>query len=150
MTYAANNDLDALASAWRELQARTPVKLGTIENARHYRTMTNLMNSLIDEIGDLEDHTLMGLLDVVTFLLRDYDERNTELPDVQPPAVLRFLIEQHNLSESALVAIFGSRSNVSDIFNGKREINSRQAKALSRRFGVPGAIFTRISTRPRA
>jgi hypothetical protein len=83
---ASNDDLDALAPAWREFQTRTPVKLRTVENERHYRAMVGLMNKLIDEIGDRETHPLMGLLDIVTFFVRDYEERNVEIPNAEPPA----------------------------------------------------------------
>lgn len=68
MTAAENNDdLEALAPAWREFQSLTPVKLRAVENERHYRAMVNFMNKLVDEIGDRESHHLMGLLDIVTF-----------------------------------------------------------------------------------
>jgi len=136
-----NDDLDALAPAWREFQTRTPVKLRTVENERHYRAMLDLMNKLVDEIGDRETHPLMGLLDIVTFFVRDYEERNIEIPDAEPPAVLRFLMEQHNLRQADLAEIFGSQSNVSEVLNGKREMNARQARALAGRFGVSPAVF---------
>jgi HTH-type transcriptional regulator/antitoxin HigA len=84
---------------------------------------------------------LMGLLDIVTFFVRDYEERNIEIPDAEPPAVLRFLMEQHNLRQADLAQVFGSQSNVSEALNGKREINARQARALAGRFGVSPAVF---------
>ena len=138
---AHNEDLDALAPAWRDFQSHTPVKLHAVENERHYRAMVDLMNRLVDEIGDRESHPLMGLLDIVTFFVRDYEERNIEIPDAEPPAVLRFLMEQHNLRQADLAKIFGSQSNVSEVLNGKREINARQARALAGRFGVSAAVF---------
>jgi len=142
MASAANNDeLDALTPAWREFQTHTSVKLRTVENERHYRAMVNLLNKLVDEIGDRETHPLMGLLDIVTFFVRDYEERNIEIPDAQPPAVLRFLMEQHRLRQADLAEIFGSQSNVSEVLNGKREINARQARALAERFSVSPAVF---------
>jgi HTH-type transcriptional regulator / antitoxin HigA len=142
MASAASNDyLDALAPAWREFQTRTPVKLRTIENERHYRAMVNVMNRLVDEIGDRETHPLMGLLDIVSFFVRDFEERNIEIPDAKPSAVLRFLMEQHNLRQADLAEIFGSQSNVSEVLNGKREINARQARALAGRFSVSAAVF---------
>jgi HTH-type transcriptional regulator / antitoxin HigA len=142
MTSAANkDDLDALAPAWREFQTRSPVKLRTVENERHYLAMINFMNKLVDEIGDRETHPLMGLLDIVTFFVRDYEERNVEIPDAEPPAVLRFLMEQHSLRQADLAEIFGSQSNVSEVLSGKREMNARQARALAERFGVSPAVF---------
>jgi HTH-type transcriptional regulator/antitoxin HigA len=141
MASAASNDLDALAPAWREFQTRTPVKLRTVENERHYRAMVGLLNKLVDEVGDRETHPLMGLLDIVSFFVRDYEERNVEFPTAEPPAVLRFLMDQHNLRQADLAEIFGSQSNVSEVLSGKREINARQARALATRFSVSAAIF---------
>ena len=142
MASAANSDdLDALTPAWREFQTRTPVKLHTVENERHYRAMVNLMNKLVDEIGDRESHPLIGLLDTVTFLSRDYEERNIEMPDAKPSAVLRFFMEQHKLRQADLAEIFGCQSNVGEVLSGKREIIARQARALGTRFAVSPAVF---------
>ena len=141
MTSAAGKDIDALKLAWRDFQTRTPVKLRTVDSERHYRAMANLMNKLVDEIGDRETHSLMGLLNSVTFFVRDYEERNIEIPDSEPAAVLRFLVEQHSLRQADLAEIFGSQSNVSEVLSGNREINARQARALARRFSVSPAVF---------
>lgn len=46
----------------------------------------------------------------------------------------------HQLSQSDLSEI-GSQCVVSEILNGKREINLRQIKSLSERFGVEPATF---------
>jgi len=137
----AKHSLDALKLAWREFQTRTPVKLRTIDSERHYRAMANLMNKLVEEIRDRETHPLMGLLDIATFFVRDYEERNIDIPDAEPPTVLQLLMEQHSLRQTDLVQFFGSSSNISEVLNGKREINAGQARALARRFGVSPAVF---------
>lgn len=141
MTRAAARDIDSLTPAWRELETRAPVKLRAIESERHYRGMIDFMNELLDKIGDRETHPLMGLLDIVTVFVHDYEARNIEIPDTKPSAVLRLLMEQHDLRQTDLATIFGSQSNVSEILHGKREINARQARALGKRFGVSPAVF---------
>jgi HTH-type transcriptional regulator/antitoxin HigA len=141
MTDGAIGEFDELAPAWRELEAHSPVKLRAIENERHFRAMVKFMNKLVDKIGDQESHPLMGLLDIVTSFVHDYEERNVEIPDASPSVVLRFLMEQHDLRQADLAQDFGSQSNVSEVLNGKREINARQARALAKRFGVSPAVF---------
>ncbi|MGH8186487.1 MAG: helix-turn-helix domain-containing protein, partial [Steroidobacteraceae bacterium] len=126
---------------WKELEARSPVKLSAIRSERHFKAMRELMNELLDVIGDRESHPLVGLLDVVTMFVRDYEERHVEMPDASPAEVLRFLMEQHELRQVDLADLFGSQSNVSEVLNGKREINARQARALAKRFGVSPAVF---------
>lgn len=141
MTASSTRSVGDLAPAWRELEARTPVKLRAITSERHYRAMVEFMNDLLDDIGDNESHPLAGLLDVVTTFVHEFEERNVEIPDAKPADVLRFLIEQHELRQSDLAEVFGSQSNVSEILSGKREINARQARLLAKRFKVSPAAF---------
>jgi HTH-type transcriptional regulator/antitoxin HigA len=141
MAHAVNREFEELTPAWLELEAHARVKLRTIDNERHYRAMVAFMNKLLDKVGDRETHPLMGLLDIVTVFVRDYEERNVEIPDAEPAAVLRFLMEQHDLRQTDLADLFGSQSNVSEVLSGKREINVRQARALAKRFGVSPAVF---------
>lgn len=141
MTDAAARGLDTLVPAWRELETRASVKLGAVQNEKHYRAMVALMNELVDSIGDRKTHPLMGLLDIVTSLAHDYEERTVEIPDAAPADVLRFLMQQHELRQADLSELFGSQSNVSEVLSGKREINARQARLLAKRFGVSPAVF---------
>jgi len=103
--------------------------------------MVNLLNELVDEIGDRESHAMAGLLDIVAHFVHDYEERNIEFPDPEPHTVLRFFMEQHNLRQADLANIFGSHSNVRDVLNGKREIDMSRARALASRFNVSPAVF---------
>ena len=103
--------------------------------------MINLLNELVDEIGDRESHAMMGLLDIVSHFVHDYEERNTEFPNSEPHAVLRFFMEQHNLRQADLANIFGSHSNLRDVLNGTLEINTSQARTLASRFHVSPAVF---------
>ena len=136
-----SRDIEAVTPAWRELEARAPVKLRAISSERHYRAMTEFMNQLLDRVGDRESHPLSGLLDIVTTFLHDYEKANVKLPEASSAEVLRFLMEQHKLKQSDLARLFGSQSNVSEILSGKRDINVRQAKALAKRFSVSPAAF---------
>ena len=141
MAQAATREFEKLTPAWQELEAQARVKLRAIDNERHYRAMVAFMNKLLDKVGDKETHPLMGLLDIVTVFVRDYEERNVEMPDGEPAAVLRLLMGQHGLRQTDLAELFGSQSNVSEVLNGKRKINVRQARALAKRFGVSAAVF---------
>ena len=138
---APHRNIETLTPAWRELAHRAPVKLSTIQSARHYRAMIDFMNRLIDSIGDRENHPLIGLLDIVTIFVRDYEAHNFKFPDAPPASILRLLMEQHDMRQTDLAKIFGSQSNVSEVLNGKREINARQARVLGKRFGVSPAVF---------
>jgi HTH-type transcriptional regulator/antitoxin HigA len=50
-------------------------------------------------------------------------------------------MKENGLRQADLASEIGSQGVVSEILNGKRVINARQAKALAARFGVSPAVF---------
>lgn len=99
------------------------------------------MEYLLEEVGEDEDHQLSDLLDIVSTLIEEYEDRTSPLQDATPRDVLKFLMEQHGLKQSELKKEIGSQGVVSEILAGGREINVRQARALAKRFGVSPAVF---------
>lgn len=134
-------DTATIAPAWKAFQGSLPVKIGTIRNDAQYEQVVSFMNGLLDVVGDDEDHELAEFLDLVGQLVEDYENSRHTIPEAVPYEVLRFLMEQHNLKQTDLAEEIGGQSVVSEILNGKREINARQAKALAARFGVSTAAF---------
>ena len=98
------------------------------------------LNELLDEIGENEKHPLYGLLDRLGALIHVYEEENYPIPDVTGAEVLRFLMDEHGLTQSDLPEV-GSQGVVSEILNGKRELNVRQARLLAGKFKVSSAVF---------
>ena len=131
----------AIAPAWHAFQSVLPVKIGTIRNDADYERVVAFMNSLLDVVGDDEAHELADLLDLVGQLVEDYEATRHVIPDAAPHEVLRFLLDQHGLTQTDLASEIGGQSVVSDILSGKRAINARQAKALAARFGVSALAF---------
>jgi HTH-type transcriptional regulator/antitoxin HigA len=104
--------------------------------------MQALMDELLAEVGDDEDHPLADLLDVVGALVGQYEDEHTAgLSAVRPIEVLKFLMEQHGLKQSDLRKEVGTQGVVSEILSGTRKINARQAKSLAKRFGVSPVVF---------
>jgi HTH-type transcriptional regulator/antitoxin HigA len=50
-------------------------------------------------------------------------------------------MQEHGLKQTDVAAESGGQSIVSAIPNGKRKLNARQAKAMSKRFNVSLAVF---------
>jgi HTH-type transcriptional regulator/antitoxin HigA len=104
--------------------------------------MQALLDELLEEVGDDEDHPLADLLDVVGLLIAQYDqESGLRIEAANPLDVLKFLMDQHGLKQSDLRKEIGSQGVVSEVLAGSRRINVRQAKALAQRFGVSPAVF---------
>lgn len=98
------------------------------------------MNARIDEVGTNEDHPLYELLDMLGTLVYTYEEKHYPMPQASGAEVLQYLMEEHGLRQSDLSEI-GFQGGVSEILNGKRELNVRQIRKLADRFHVSPAVF---------
>ncbi len=132
-------DLASVQSAWQGLNKLVP--LGQIASEKDYKRRVRVMGELLDRIGANESHRLMPLLDLVTKEVETYEAKHQTLPEAEPAAVLAYLMEEHNLKQTDLAEELGGQSIVSAILNGKRELNTRQVKALAKRFNVSPAVF---------
>ena len=111
-----------------------------IRNEREYNAAVKRMNELLDEIGTNEKHPLYSLLDTLGTLIHVYEEEHFPMPDAAGADVLRFLMDEHGLTQSDLPEV-GSQGVVSEVLSGKRELNIRQIRALAEKFKVSPAAF---------
>ena len=132
-------DLASVQSAWQGLNKLVP--LGTINSERDYKRRVQIMDELLARVGANESHRLMPLLDLVTREIETYEAKHHALPEATPAAMLAYLMQEHNLKQTDLAEELGGQSIVSAILNGKRELNTRQVKALAKRFNVSPAVF---------
>ena len=112
----------------------------TIRDEREYDVAVERMNELLDEIGTDENHPLYSLLDTLGTLIEAYEEEHHSIPEAKGAEVLRFIMDERGLTQSELPEI-GSQRVVSEILNGKRELNVRQIRALAERFRVSASAF---------
>lgn len=123
---------------YKALSALVP--LHAITNVAEYERAVAVMNALLDAGAADEHHPLADLLATLGRLIGDYEIESLENAPASPAYTLRFLMEQHQINQSELKEI-GSQGVVSEILNGKRELNLRQIKALAKRFNVPSSVF---------
>ena len=81
------------------------------------------------------------LAELLTLLIEDFEEKRYRLPRAKPLEVVRYLMEEHNLLQKDLADVFGTRSIVSEVLSGKRELNKDQIARLSARFHVSPEVF---------
>ena len=111
-----------------------------IRNEEDYDLAVEHLNTLLDEVGTNERHPLYSLLDTLGTVLHAWEEQHHAMPECGGSDVLRFFMAEHNLTQSDLPEV-GSQGVVSEILNGKRDLNVRQIRALSKRFGVSPSVF---------
>jgi HTH-type transcriptional regulator / antitoxin HigA len=101
---------------------------------------------LAGHLATYEEGTLpsgeQDYLDALTVFIEDYQRRHSvDMPEVTPLAMLKHLMEQHDMTVGRLGHIIGSQSNASLILSGKRAISRRVMRLLSQHFGVPTSVF---------
>lgn len=137
---AAQNpfDIRAIQSSWMAFDAMTHLR--PIHDEAGYEQTVALMNSLLDVVGDDEDHPLSSLLELVGDVVSKYEREHYAIEPAAPNDSLRFLIEARGLKQEDLAAIV-PQSNLSAILAGKRKISAALAGKLGKFFGVSPALF---------
>lgn len=141
--HAANNQFDghalqAMQTAWQAFDAMAHLR--PIRDEAAYEQMVGLMNSLLDAVGDEEDHPLSGLLDLVGDLVASYEQIHYAVPAAAPKDTLRFLMDARGLKQADLSVIV-PQGNLSAILAGKRKISATLAGKLGKFFGISPAVF---------
>lgn len=134
----AHIDIKRLLPAWEHFCKTTDI--ASIRDEAHYAHMVSVLEALLDEVRGDEGHPAMGLIDMVGDLIEDWEAAHQVLPEADGVQALKFLMQQHGLKQADLPEI-GSQGVVSEVLSGKRALNIRQVRALSKRFGVSSATF---------
>ena len=131
-------DIRAIQSSWTAFDSMAHLR--PIHDEAAYQQMVVLMQSLLDVVGDEEDHALSGLLELVGDIVSRYEREHHAIELAAPKDSLRFLIEARSLNQDDLRAIV-PQSNLSAILAGKRKISATLAGKLGKFFGVSPALF---------
>lgn len=131
-----NVQLKKIAKVWPSIHNIFSVP----HTEKDYKKLVNLLDSLIDEVGNDESHPLASSMETIGSLIETYEAR--KIPEIEgdPIDTLKALMEEHGIRQSDLPEI-GSQGVVSEIISGKRQLNIRQIKALGKRFNVSPAVF---------
>ncbi len=118
----------------------------TIRNEREYELAIQQLNELLDEVGTNEQHPLYDLFDTLGTVVLAYEEDHHPMPEANPADMLRFFIEENELTQSDLPEI-GSQGVVSEILSGKRELNVRKFGRWQRDFTFACRLYLVCSPR---
>jgi len=100
----------------------------------------------LDEIfevapGELffEEAELLGLL------INEYEDVHFPISSPDPLEAVKFKMDELGLKSKDLQPYIGSKSYVSAILNGKREITLRIASVLHQKLGIPAEVFLKVT-----
>lgn len=135
MGLTATADLDE--KKYGKLLLKTLPKV--IKTDEEFDRMVEMMEAIDRKANATPEE--QALSELLMKLIQDYDDTHHPIPDVEPYKVVQYLMEQRGLKQADLVAVIGSRAQVSDIVNGKRGISKVQAKKLAEFFHTSVELF---------
>ncbi len=115
-------------------------KIKVIKTATDYEEALALLKELLSRDPDPESDEGQQL-SLLGTLIKDYElkEIPSDLPD--PIEAIKFRMEQSGLKPSDLVHYLGSRSRVSEILSGKRQLSLEMVRALQEGLGIPAKVL---------
>jgi len=131
-----NTQIEKIAKVWPTVQNVFSVP----HNDTDYNKLVSLLDGVIDEVGENENHPLASLMESLGLLVETYEENHVKEPEGNPIEILKVLMAEHGFKQTDLSEI-GSQGVVSEILKEKRSLNIRQIKALSKKFHVSPAVF---------
>lgn len=128
--------LENIANVWPTIKKVFSVPHTETE----YENLVLLLDNLIDEVGENEDHPLSSLMETIGNLIETFENNQFQSISGTPVESLRYLMEEHKIKQTDLPEI-GSQGVVSEILKGKRNLNIRQIKELSVKFNISPLVF---------
>lgn len=80
--------------------------------------------------------------EILTALIKAYEDEHFPVPDADPVEVLHFAIESMGRSQADLARIVGSRARASEILNRRRRLTLEMIRAISAEWKLPIEALT--------
>lgn len=88
-------------------------------------------------------------LQFLSVLVEVYEsEHETPMPDVSPPELVRFMLEQQGMTRADLAPLMGGKARVSEFLSGRRSLSIAQVRRLSAALGIPADLLITRDTAP--
>ena len=78
--------------------------------------MIDLLNNLLDETGNNENHSLFPLIETLGTLIENYESKTIPEPDTTSAEILKYLINENKLSLKDLVKL-GTEEEINELIH---------------------------------
>lgn len=116
-----------------------------IKTEAEYKKALALFEQMLEVPENERNYDDMELLSV---LIERYEEEHYPIVPPDPIDAIKFRMEQTGLSQKDLVPYLGSRSKVSEVLSGKRELTLSMIRALSKHLGIPAEVLISEPQKP--
>lgn len=115
-------------------------KIKVIKTEQDYKEAIKLAGELISRDPDPESAE-GEQLSLLSALIEDYESKTFPATLPNPIEAIKFRMEQADLKPTDLIPYLGSRSRVSEILSGKRQLTIDMVRALSEGLGIPAKVL---------
>jgi HTH-type transcriptional regulator / antitoxin HigA len=115
-------------------------KIKVIKTEQDYQDALKLAEKLISHDPD-PDSTEGEQLSLLGTLIQDYEARAFPIALPSPIEAIKFRMDQAGLKPTDLIPYLGSRSRVSEILSGKRQLTIDMIRTLSEGLGIPAKVL---------
>lgn len=111
-----------------------------IETKSEYRKQRLSLDKLMDLASQKDSKHIATLLQIIARNIETYESQHFPLEKAGAIDVLKFLMEEHGLTQAELAEI-GGQSLVSKILKGERKLTAEQIGRLAHRFNISPSVF---------
>ena len=122
----------------QELLKSNAMKWKVLKTAKDYEKAAKRMMKIFHTE---EEGALLDELELLIVLIKDYDDRNFPLLNMDPLQVIILKMNEMGIKSKDLVPLIGSKGHVSAVLSGKREITLKMAQRLKDFFQLPAEVF---------
>ncbi len=76
-------------------------------------------------------------IELLSLLVEKYEQEHYPIDAPNPVEAIKFRLDQMNLKQTDVAPLFGGKTRVSEVFNGKRPLTLKMITLLNRYLGVP-------------
>jgi HTH-type transcriptional regulator/antitoxin HigA len=98
---------------------------------RVYLLMNSSENAIEPNSTEGEEMELLSLL------IEKYEQENYRMEAPSPIEAIKFRMEQMNLKQADVAPMFGGKTRVSEVLNGRRALTLKMITLLNRYLGIP-------------
>lgn len=120
------------------------IKIKPITNEQEFDEANEVINALVD--ADMIKNKVirqkaLDILDAITTLAIKYEKEHYPIPAPDPIEAIKERMAMLNLSQKEVAKYFGGENRVSEVLNGKRNLNLKMIKALRKNLGISADVL---------
>ncbi|MCF2501703.1 helix-turn-helix domain-containing protein [Dyadobacter chenhuakuii] len=114
--------------------------IGPVKNNEQYEQALGQIYALM-QTEIVPDSKQSDELEVLTILVKEYENIHLPIPKPNPLEAIKFRMEQMEMTERDLSEILGYRSRKSEILSGKRKLSLAMIRKLNEALHIPADIL---------